>query len=181
MRCLLAETSPTGISLAIPPSLETTGAAWTAAIPTPSRGSSSTETNAERGRQSCPGETVGEAAKTADETEWAARMGGGRFPIKLPFSLVFVSRLIGLPQLRPLLSPRTPLTGGRGKGDPCVRWAGGRAPSGLHDSGNADPGTMPQAGMTRAVGPDSPAVPKSFRPPSVRLAFLAGPPGRRQA
>jgi hypothetical protein len=120
MRCLLAETGPTGISLAIPPSLETTGAAWTAAIPTPSRGSSSTETNAERGRQSRLGETVGEVARTADETEWAACMGGGSFCIKLPFSLVFVSRLIGLPQLRPLLSPEHPLheAGGTDKGDP---------------------------------------------------------------
>jgi len=35
MRCLLAETGPTGTSLAIPPSLKTTGAAWTAANPPP--------------------------------------------------------------------------------------------------------------------------------------------------
>jgi len=115
MRCLLAETSPTGISLAIPPSLETTGAAWTAANPPPSRRSSNTETNAERGRQSRLGETVGEVARTADETEWAACMGGGGFFIKLPFSLVFVSRLIGLPRFRPLLSTEHPLheEGGR--------------------------------------------------------------------
>jgi hypothetical protein len=96
-----------------------------------------------------------------------------QFSVRKPFNRV---TSISLPPIH-----RTPLTRGRGKGDPCVRWAGGRAPSGLHDSGNADPGAMPQAAMTRAVGPESPAVPKSFRPPSVRLAFLAGPLGRRRA